>query len=261
MKRIALILIILSGIIFQAASATHGIIQQADSAYNKEDYASASRLYNKYLQEVGQSPTVLYNLANTYYRMGSIGRAIINYERALRLDPSFTDARTNLDYVNSKILDKPEDDSSFLENLYDSIIAMSTPNTWAWTALGCFILLLVAIALYIFARKVGIRKLGFFGAIIMSFVTVFTLTLAANSASGNNEHDYAIEMVPTTNLTSAPRAPKGKEEKVVPIHEGTRLKIVDSVPTPDDASSHMYYDVKINNSTRAWVKATDVERI
>ena len=108
MKRIALILIILSGIIFQAASATHGIIQQADSAYNKEDYASASRLYNKYLQEVGQSPTVLYNLANTYYRMGSIGRAIINYERALRLDPSFTDARTNLDYVNSKILDKPD---------------------------------------------------------------------------------------------------------------------------------------------------------
>ena len=103
MKRIALILIILSGIIFQAASATHGIIQQADSAYNKEDYASASRLYNKYLQEVGQSPTVLYNLANTYYRMGSIGRAIINYERALRLDPSFTDARTNLDYVNSKL--------------------------------------------------------------------------------------------------------------------------------------------------------------
>jgi hypothetical protein len=47
----------------------------------------------------------------------------------------------------------------------------------------------------------------------------------------------------------------------VPIHEGTKVEIVDSVATPDDPDSAKWYDVKINNSTRAWLRASDVERI
>ncbi|MDE7125948.1 MAG: hypothetical protein K2O12_05655, partial [Muribaculaceae bacterium] len=186
---------------------------------------------------------------------------ILNYERALKLNPSFKDARTNLEFVKPLIVDKPEDDSSFLGNLYESIIASASPDAWSWIALTAFLCLLGCVALYIFTSHVALRKAGFFGGIVMVFITIFLLTVAYNASSRINRHDRAIVMVPTTNLTSAPRSPKTKTEKVVPVHEGTVLRIVDSVATPDDVASHMYYDVKINNTTRAWVKATDVERI
>ena len=61
---------------------------QADSAYNKEDYSTAVRLYHQAIEADGVSPEVCYNLANAYYRIGRPGRAVIYYERALALDPS-----------------------------------------------------------------------------------------------------------------------------------------------------------------------------
>ena len=67
--------------------------------------------------------------------------------------------------------------------------------------------------------------------------------------------------MPTTNLSSTPRTPKNKTEKTVSIHKGTKVEIVDSVLTPDDPVAGKWYDVKINNSTRAWVNAADVEKI
>lgn len=257
-KLTSVIILLLAAFIHANAS---DYLKEADSAYVKEDYAKAARLYTKVLEEEGMSPTVYYNLGDTYYRMGNIGRAILNYERALRIDPSFEDARTNLEFVRTKIVDLPEDDSSFLGNIFDKIVEFASPNAWAWITFACFLMLLGAIATYMFAQIVVVRKIGFFGGIIMLFVVIFGFIISFDAASRIKSHDIAIVMTPTTNLTSAPRAPKSKTEKVVPIHEGTRLQIVDSVITPGDESSHMYYDVKINNSTRAWVKASDVERI
>lgn len=259
MKRFATL--ILLAITCIASCHASPLTAQADSAYNSEDYKTAVRLYESALETDGATATVFYNLGNTWYRLGRPGNAILNYERALKLDPAFTDARTNLEFVRGTIVDKPEDDSSFLGNLYESIVIATSPNAWAWVTLCSFLLLLSAAALYIFTQRVTLRKIGFFSGIILIFVTGVLITVSYNSVRRARSNDRAIVMVPTTNLTSAPRAPKDKTEKVVPVHEGTLLRIIDSVSTPADPASHTYYDVKINNSTRAWVKAADVERI
>lgn len=47
-----------------------------------------------------------YNLGNAYYRNGELGRAVLNYERALRLNPRDRDARENLALVRSMLKDK-----------------------------------------------------------------------------------------------------------------------------------------------------------
>jgi hypothetical protein len=121
--------------------------------------------------------------------------------------------------------------------------------------------LLASIAVYIFTTDITVRKTGFFGGIVMIVVTIYAIVIAAESVSIASTHDTAVVIVPTTHLSSAPRSPKSKTEKVVPIHEGTKIEIVDSVATPDDPESPKWYDVKINNSTRAWLRAADVERI
>lgn len=258
MKHIAIALYLS---IFSLTASAVNLATQADSAYNREAYGDAIRLYNESIAADGASSTVFYNLANAYYRDNQLGKAIIYYERALALDPSNSEARTNLDFVRTRIEDAPEDDTSFLYNLHKDISAIMSPDGWAWTALIFFVLMLSTVALYIFSSQVGRRKAGFFGGIIILFVFLYVVAIAWQTAGTYHRHDRAVVIVPTTNLTTAPRSSRGEKEKVVPIHEGTVVTILDSLSTPDDPNVGKWYDVKINNSSRAWLNASDVERI
>ena len=242
-----------------ASAATIG--EMADSAYNKEEYRQAIDLYNQSIQEEGVSADVYYNLGNAHFRNDNTGKAILNYERALRLDPSHSDARTNLNYVKSKLIDKPEDDTNVLYKIHHGIMSMMSANAWAYMALSLFILFLGAIGLYIFSSHVTYRKIGFFGGSTLIFVCAYVIYLACDAAAIARSHESAVVIVPSTQLTSAPRGAKSGKDKVVTIHEGTRVEIIDSVATPDDPVSPKWYNIKLNNSTKAWLRSSDVERI
>lgn len=259
MMKKTLIFSLLLSVAATASALTMG--ERADSAYNKEDYRQAIELYKQSIEQEGRSSDIYYNLGNAYYRNDDLGHAVVNYERALRLNPTNADARTNLEFVNARIQDRPEDDSSFLSNLHQSFMGSMTPNAWAWTAFVIFLLFMGAVGLYIFSTNVAYRKTGFFGGIVLICVFAYALVLADDSSDYARSHESAIVIVPSTQLSSAPRAARTANDKVVAIHEGTKVEIVDSVATPDDPVSPRWYNVKINNSTKAWLRASDVERI
>lgn len=233
---------------------------RADSAYNATNYRQAAQLYTEALKQSGPNTTLYYNLGNSYYRLGQTGQAVANYERALRVDPSNRDAAENLRFVQSKIGNLPEDDSSFLGNLHHSILALMTPDHWAWTGIAMVVLLIGMIALYVFGSGVLARKTGFFGGIVMLFVTVYVLVVAWQASTMWRSHDDAVVMV-DTNLNTEPHSPRSASDKLIPVPEGACLHIIDSLATPNDPQAPKWYDVKINNSTRAWVNAAHVERI
>lgn len=242
------------------ANATD-LTEKADTAYANQDYATAVQLYHKAIATDGISPQIYYNLGNSYYRLGKPGRAVLYYNRALQLDPSLQEARDNLAFVSTKILDKPEDDSTFLGNLYDRILTIMAPDAWAWTAFFMFVSVLGCAAIYIFTANVPMRKFGFFGGFAMIILFIFTLTAAAQTASAPFDRSRAVIVVPTANLSTAPGTTSGQNAKIIPLHEGTVVEITDSTTVPGDPSSPVWYDVKINNSTRAWAKSSDLERI
>ena len=143
MKRhIIYILAILGFIVPSADCRATDIIEQADSAYTADDFATAARLYTEAIDSIGSSATLYYNLGNAYYRMGNLGKAIVNYERSLRLDPTNQDARENLAFVNARITDQIGDSGTFLSNTVDNIVASAHPDTWGLIALSSFILML-----------------------------------------------------------------------------------------------------------------------
>lgn len=249
---------ILSLLSFQIFASS--LAQQADSAYNKENYRLAVELYNQVLQQTGRNSEVYYNLGNAYYRMGEIAQAVLAYERSLRVDPSNGDALANLEFVRSRLQDKPEDNNSLLTRAHNKVVTSMTANGWAWTAFIVFLLLLGFAASYIFSSNVLVRKAGFFGGLILLFLVIYFIVVAHDAARRLNDHTEAIVTVPSTLLNSVPRQPK-QTEKVVPLHEGTKVEIIDSVSTPDDPVSPRWYNVKINGSNSAWLRATDVTRI
>lgn len=244
---------------FAASAVSLGT--QADSAYAKEDYARAAALYEQSIATDGPSSTAWYNLGNTYFRRDNLGKAVICYMRALKLDPTNEDARQNLEFVRSRIQDRPEDDTPFVAKLHQSVVSSATANAWAWIAFASFALLCGAIALYIFSRNVALRKTGFFGGIVLIFVCAYLITVAVNAADNATDSNFAVVTTPSSQLSSSPRATGKSGDKIITIHEGTTVEIVDSVNTPDDPVSPRWYNVKINNGTKAWMRASDVERI
>jgi tetratricopeptide (TPR) repeat protein len=255
-------ILIIAVLAIQAVSALAlSNVERGDSAYSKSAYTEALGYYTEALNKEGSSSNLYYNIGNTYFRLNDLGHAVINYERALMVDPSNEDARTNLEFVKTKIQDKPEDDSTFLSNVHQNIIAMHSPDAWAWIAFSLFVIVIGAIAVYLFTTNINVRKAGFFGGIVVLVVFLYVLSVAKSAADAVDDHEQAVVIVPSTNLRSEPQTAQSKTDKVVPIHEGTKLIIVDSLATPDDPATMMWYDVKINNSTRAWVSSADVERL
>ena len=248
---------LICSIVGHAASAGNA----GDSAYARQNYPQALDSYRKALDTEGASSNLYYNIGNTYYRLGNIGQAIIFYERALKVDPANEDARINRDFVKSKIVGAPEDDSSFLTNIHEGIKSRFSPDTWAWLAFAMFVITCGCVALYLFTDKIMIRKTGFFGALVSLAVFIYILAIACQTANAINDDSYAVITAPVSNLRSQPSTAGGKTDKVVPIPGGARVEIIDSLATPDDPNVSMWYEVKINNSSRAWLNAADAERI
>lgn len=76
---------------------------EAARAYESGDYATAIQHYEQLIREDVVEPAVFYNLANAYYRLGHLGPAIANYERALALEPTHQKARDNLNATLQEI--------------------------------------------------------------------------------------------------------------------------------------------------------------
>ncbi len=143
-----------------AAEPAPGLLaQQADSAYAQDNFALAERLYLESIKQDGTSSTIFYNLGNAYYRQGNLGKAIVNYERALKLDPTNADARDNLDFVKSKITDRQIDEGSIMTKLWHNVISTFKADTWAWIAVILFALFLAGAFTYMLSSVILIKKL------------------------------------------------------------------------------------------------------
>lgn len=262
MKRHIIYILAIIGMIAPALTCKGAdIIEQADSAYTADDFTTAARLYNEAIDSLGSSSMLFYNLGNAYYRMGNLGKAIVSYERSLRLDPTNRDARENLAFVNAKITDQIGDSGTFISNTFDKVVSAAHPDTWGYIALGAFILMLGAIALYVFASNVTVRKIGFFGAFILLLVTAATNLLASRGAGKAQSHTTAIVIEPSTILSTSPRQPKDRSEEAFLLHEGTKVEILDSVAVPADTAGRKWYDVSVDNTHRAWIASDAIEKI
>ena len=92
----------------RATAASAGLISDAEAlsgftaaaeAYKAEDYDKAAAAYEEVLRGGKESGALYYNLGNSYFKKGSLGKAILNYERARRLVPRDGDLNFNLEYA------------------------------------------------------------------------------------------------------------------------------------------------------------------
>src|SRR5207248_7338026 len=69
---------------------------RANEEFGKKQFQEAIRDYEGVVKAGQWSAPLFYNLGNAYFRAGDLGRAILNYERALALEPRHPEATANL---------------------------------------------------------------------------------------------------------------------------------------------------------------------
>ncbi len=243
-------------------STDNQLLVQADSAYAADDFDFSVASYEEAIRRDGTSPQVLYNLGNAYFRAGQPGKSIVSYERALRLDPSYSDAQFNLSFVKSKIVDKQVSNVSLFQSFFNSTTKILRSDTWAWLGTAFFLLSLILAAVYLYTTPVVYRKFGFFGALTSFPLAVIFYVIACISGSRMNARDEAIVTSPSVVLSTAPRTPRDRNEEVALLHEGSSLKIIDSLTnTTDTIGSLKWYKVELDNDHRGWAPAVALEII
>ncbi len=74
---------------------------KANGLYSEGRFDDSVAAYEQILDSGMESPALYFNLGNAYFKSGKKGRAILNYERALRLAPNDPDVLANLGYARS----------------------------------------------------------------------------------------------------------------------------------------------------------------
>lgn len=223
-----------------------------DSAYSQGDYEKAVAVYESVLAEQGHSVELYYNLGNAYFRSNMIGKAILNYERALRLDPTDDDVKANLEYALGWTKDElAENYEMFLTSWMSTVVNLLKLDVWATIGVISFIILLLTVFVFFFNGKAGVRKTMLVFAILFLFVTIFANLSALHLYNKMSDTTQAVVMREEVSLKSTP---DNSGTVLIKIHEGRKVNIVDD-------TMNEWKEVELEDGTVGWLQAGVIERI
>lgn len=235
--------------ILSAPLAKADAFSQAGEAYARGDYEEAQVLYDSLLL-LSPSPELYYNLGNVWFRQNELAKAILNYERALRLRPMYEDARYNLQFAQSRITDNIEDHNTFFISQWIIALRNLLPEgSWALLSIIFFLLTLTGAFLFAFARSVAIRKTGFHCAWIALLFSIFSFCFAGSLHHRDTIRNEAIIM---QGVVNAKASPDRSGTDLFTLHEGTKVTILSTLSD--------WVEISVGDN-RGWVKLNTLERI
>ncbi|MBO4558080.1 MAG: BatD family protein [Bacteroidales bacterium] len=248
---VAVALLFALSLSFNAAAAGSQAWEQAAQAYSSGDYQAALDAYLDIEQSGLVSDKLYYNIANSYYKTGALGESILYYEKALKLNPSYDDAKFNLAIARESVLDRIEVVPEFiLVKWIRDIKYLLSSNAWAWVALALMVLVALALLGFRFLGRRGSRTLSFVLACVLFLLSVSAWILALSERHDIVSQKEAIVMLPVSSVKSSP----GEDGKALFIlHEGTKVCVLDSVGN--------WLKVQISDGRQGWIPAADIARI
>jgi tetratricopeptide (TPR) repeat protein len=101
-------------------------------AYNKKDFPKSVKFFESSLSGQMKSAQAYTNLGLAYHKVGDIGRAVLNFERALRQSPGYSPARQNLRAARQLIDTNVKEHKAFwLFKVWEALALMLTSRTWS----------------------------------------------------------------------------------------------------------------------------------
>ena len=227
----------------------------ADAAYREQNYVESIKLYEAQVvrnRSINQeSAQLYYNLGNAYFRDNQIAKAIVNYERALLINPGDSDIRHNLRFAKTRIEDKIDSaDSFFINKWVRSLQNLYSANTWAIIGVVLFTLFIVAIGVYMISLQLSMRKISFYVGIVLFFAVVITNVFAFQQKRKITNRSTAIVMSASVSIYTSPDA---HSQELFRLHEGAKVTI--------KREEGRWVEIVIANGSVGWLQKMNVEVI
>lgn len=224
---------------------------RANAAYSNRSYRQAVDLYETLLAQGMHSGKLYYNLGNSWFKQGRMGKAILNYNRALLLDPTDEDTQYNLAMANARIVDKidtvPE---FFLKSWLRDLGLLLSADLWAILGLIFLGLTFGATILWLLSNTLPLRKLGFYGG-VSSLILCIVCTYYADFQRGRLLHsNEAVVMNLVAPVKSSPGA--GSKDIFV-LHEGTKVRMQEQLDG--------WTEILLSDGNKGWIATNAIESI
>lgn len=187
-------------------NAVDALWRHATEAYADKRFTEAAETFTR-ISDMGYgSAELYYNLGNAYFKAGQsdigangrpfasgeLGRAVLNYRRALKIDPSMSDAQYNLDLAVDYTNDTEGIPEFVMSRVWRSLRDMLSSNAWAAISIAALAVMLALATMYLLSRNIAMRKAGFYGALLLALLFIVTTLLAASQRSVELRDDMAV---------------------------------------------------------------------
>ena len=224
---------------------------RANDYYTAGEYARAVEGYRA-LEKAGyESAKLYYNLGNAYYKMDSQGRAILNYNKALKLAPGDEDIRHNLEVANARTVNRIDAIPDFiLVRWFKNLRQTFDSNTWAVFSLVLFGLALSMTVLYLLSASVVRRKVGFTLGVVALALFVYTL---ANSVAQKRSKTGSGEAIVLSSAAAVKSSPDTGGKDVFILNEGAKVEVLSSIGP--------WSEIVIASGNKGWIETGAIARI
>ncbi len=234
------------------ATAQQSAFAEGNRLYREGDFDGAANSYRAVLESGYESAALYYNLGNAHFRLGDVAQAVLNYERAIRLDPGDEDARANLVLVNEMLQDRIEPLPRFwMLSAFDWWMTL-IPRAWLGVAAGaCYAILGLGVVGMVLRRPRRWRTAMSRSAVGGAVGTVVLGGTLLIREVGLGQPEEAVVTTPEVRVLSAPSDEGGLT--VFTLHEGTKVRI--------DRRSGDWVEVVLADGKVGWLRLTVLEVI
>jgi tetratricopeptide (TPR) repeat protein len=216
---------------------------RANADYAAGKFPSAIEGYESLVKRGQWNPSLFYNLGNAYFRTDDLGHAILNYERALALDPSQPEARANLALVRDRAR-ALELQTGWAEEHLDFL----TRDQYTWLATLAFWIGVAIVAGLYFSKR---RPVVWIFALLLSGVIAVGAGVAVYLLeTGSAGYDLAIV---TGKDIQARLATAESAGTVLVLPPGSEIKILSTRGSWDYAA--------LPNDLRGWIPSGSAEQV
>lgn len=236
----------------QAAEAdSRALWDEANTAYLRSDFHTASRIYRQILERGEHSSKLYYNLGNASFKEEKLGEAILYYHRALRLNPADEDARYNLSVAENRTIDRIETiPEFFLKTWMRSVRSLLSGTAWTILSLILLTLTLGAVLFYLLSQRLNLRKAGFYTTLCALLLFLVCTAFAAADRSEQISRNKAVVLSTSVPVKSSPD--KAATDLFV-LHEGTTLDVGEQMGD--------WSEVTLTDGKKGWLESRHIEVI
>jgi tetratricopeptide (TPR) repeat protein len=216
-----------------------GPFEEGNALFKEGKFKEAEAAYNMSLAKEGDSPATRYNLGKVQESLADPARAMLEWERALRLAPEYTAARKALAAARETMGAKVAP-----ESWWNKLQPSATHHREAWiAAMGAWCIVTALVLAFATKHRIGASILGGVGVVL-------GLAGLAWQAHARSEADIALVLERSVVFRASPANPARALDS---LPAGSRLKILDS--------SGGWLRAEAADRQIGWVPTESVERI